>query len=284
MGIYIYIYIFACDCTRLIDTSEGGNVRGGGGEGYNSITKINLQLLKTSHPALAERLLNPLTSLELTTLIFKSKKPTLNKTADFMHRIIEKSLPTRNKIYTDFKSNINKDRPLPQKNRHLKTYNHPFCIPCLYLDNTLTIEDTQHIFTDCPYYNNSQDSLTQTILQIINKNTSPDKTNSMPFWFSTQNNYNSAFVVDNHITDFPKLLGDMGYIPAGLKTWIKFWFPHLKNKNKTLKQIAIASQQHVHNKWLTRCELHFSLIKYPFVMPAKVVLYQNKVKPSPIST
>lgn len=240
---------------------------------YKAITDTGLNNLIKNKPALSKRLINPITSIKYTIIIFKSKKSIFNRTADFMQRIIDKSLPTRNRIFLDLKknkpttSNNDKKDNIKKQANLIARYNHPYCIPCLYLDNHKHFENNAHIFTNCPHYNNINNTLAEELLTIINNFVYPEHINNMPFWFSTHNTCFPQNNIEEEILNFPKDLGDMGYIPNKLKEWINYWFPKLKNKNKLIKKLALTTQTFVHNKWLTRCDIHFALINSPFVLP-----------------
>lgn len=174
----------------------------------------------------------------------------------------------------------------PKKKRTTKIYNHPYCIPCLYLDNNTCIEDTEHIFTDCPHYAENYNHLYSQIMNVINKTTKPETLNHIPAWFHSKDKsmpYNHA---ERGLSNFPKHLGDQGYIPKDIKTLIKHYYPKLKQKKKLLKKIALTTQTFVHKKWTQRCDLHFTLIKSPFVYPYGVlglVALRPMVSPLPPS-
>lgn len=243
---------------------------------YEKAMELGLKEFKLNKKAFSNRLFHPLTSTKLTTAIFKSKKTNLFSLADFIHKIIEKTLPTRNKVYLDLLSGTKKNSKKYKKNQKIyDIYNHLFCIPCLYLNNKINIEDTAHIFTNCPHYKDVFPNLIPRLLSIINKKIYPSILGNIPTWFSCSNDCIPLDLTEKNILDFPRELGDTGYIPKDLITWIKDWFPKLKQKKKLLKQLTIETQKTVQEKWHLRCDTHFQLLTMDISLPEEVTNKSN---------
>lgn len=131
-------------------------------------------------------------------------------------------------------------------------YSNKSCVFCLISLKKHVIEDTSHIFSSCPQQDDSNTQLYLDILNIINSKTQRFKLKGFPCWFTCGHPSLAASNIERSLLEFPKKLGDMGYIPKGLKKWIKELLPK-KQAKPTILEIVIAIQLNCKNKWIKRC-------------------------------
>jgi len=235
---------------------------------YDKITETGINNTLRKNKKFSSRFLHTEVSTQLTTLSFKSNNPNHGNIADFMHKVLERSLPTRKRVFHTLQSQNKKtnENGLPP-NKANKVYFDPYCLACAANHNTSIMEDTKHIFTDCDQYKHINNQLKDKIIQAINKNIQPSKINKIPCWFTCENEFTPITQAERRLTTFPKELGDNGYIPKAVKQWIGE-LAH-KNNKILIKKIVSITHKHVQLKWKTRCQDHYSHpeINAPFTPP-----------------
>ncbi len=217
-----------------------------------------LKALIISRPTFSGRLLHPEVASDLTTHFLRSPNVNLRKVSDFIHKILDKSLPTKKRVH----NNINAKSYVPPSNvgkkRKLEmNYENPYCASCARLDSREFVEDTEHIFSSCPHNLGVYDKAALEILTVINKYILPARINTFPFWFSNSLPVHSPLNgIEVRLLNFPKNLGDIGYIPVALKDWISS-VKLGRNGKKLLVDIIYKFQSSVFMKWLDRCDRMF---------------------------
>lgn len=229
---------------------------------YNNLFKIfyfrtlqeDINLLKNSGWEFAKRLFHPEVSPKLTTLIFRDDNPKYAALADFLQKLLDKSLPTRKKMIFTSLSNkfVNKLHPL-KKLKLANKYASSICVYCKVTYNISVIEDNKHIFTDCKQHESSNLQLYSDIIGIINSLVPNTKINECPIWFTCNKTTYASSDCEKLINNFPKILGDMGLLPKALKQWIKEMFPK-KLYNTAIKNITVRAQMNCLTKWKVRCQ------------------------------
>ncbi len=233
---------------------------------YKLEMESKLKALKISKPAFSSRLLHPEVSSKLTTHFLRSPDVNLRKISDFIHKILDKSLPTKKRVHNNISANSYVPPSNALKKRKLEVnYENPFCNSCLKLDLKEVIEDTEHIFSLCPHNLEIYNAVALEILEEINKFILPARVDTFPFWFT-----NSLTVhiplneIENRLLIFPKILGDIGYIPVALKDWFLLNKFSKKVWKGLLENIIYKFQTSVHKKWLSRCDRMFEN-KFPHI-------------------
>lgn len=224
-------------------------------------------------PTFSSRLLDPLVSPSLTTAVFRTHKQKYIILADFMHKLLNKSLPTKKRLINYAEKMLDKEGVHPKKKIKIQnSYGNPFCQYCRS-KGKLVIEDTEHIFSSCPHHIQINSHTYQEILKIINKHI-PFPINSLPVWFTSDNTQRIPHSTEEYsLMSFPHKLGDTGYIPKDLIAWISTLSP----KNKHLpKKITRLVQYGALKKWQNRNNFLFGP---PTTLPPPIV-----PPPSPLLT
>jgi ribosomal protein L33 len=195
----------------------------------------------------------------LSTMIFRDNKVSQGIIADFMHKIFDKSLPTRKRIHNNIhQKNYTPSTNTAKKQRIERIYINSFCPICKKFLNIDVVEDTEHIFTNCPFHFPNNDKFALQLVKIVNTHQKDISISSIPFWFSTTLKYTPITEAEISLSNFPKTLGDMGYIPKALKEWTKEWIP--KDRKSLIKKLVIATQTYTKQKWINRCTEFFKVV------------------------
>lgn len=220
---------------------------------YEELQKHDLTKFIQEEGEFAKRFFSPLVSRKYTTTLFKSKDVSVGYLADFLQKLLEKSLPTRLRIYNSTKKQrynaaINKtiDDPLYK----LRKYNDCFCVWCAIKESKYIAEDTTHIFSECPASFPIKEQLTTTIIKIINN--SDIFMSSIPVWYSGTQSRLPLSSLEEEISNFPKNIGDIGYFPQAVVKWTKDLRP--KDYKRTLKTINLEIIKTLHKIWTNRCD------------------------------
>lgn len=219
----------------------------------DTLLELDKEKFKIEAPSFSKRLLDPLVSLELTTYLLNSHKPKHAMLGDFVHKLINKSLPTKNRLKNYADSISDKSIHPAKKSKILSVYGDTFCDFCKS-KGIFTLEDSAHIFTHCPLGHTTNDKTFQDLQRLVSKNCLGDV--SLPPWFSS--NQTLGIIIDEAEADlsaFPKSLGDLGYIPKALHSWCRSHFP--KDHQRIAKKLATIVQKGAHIKWNNRCEFMF---------------------------
>lgn len=218
-----------------------------------ALTKIDREKFEIEAPSFSKRLLDPSVSMEYTTILLNSYKPKHALLGDFVHKLINKSLPTKCRLRNYADSVAGKNIHPAKKAKIIKAYGDTFCEFCKS-ENKRVEEDSAHIFSHCPLGKETNDKTTQDIAKLLAKQGLGDI--CLPFWFSA---VQSPFLIldeaDADLASFPKGLGDLGYIPKALSKWCRSHLP--KDHHALAKKITIIVQKGAHTKWNKRCEQLF---------------------------
>lgn len=228
---------------------------------YDKLQERDLVQFIQADGEFAKRLFNPLVSRKFTLHIFKSKNISHSYLADFLHKLLEKSLPTRLRIYNTSKkqryeiaisknaslgSNKNKNDPATK----LVKYNDCFCVWCAINEGKYIAEDTTHIFSECPAAIDTKKELVSQILEVINSQSI--YISSLPTWFTCCIKHFPINETEREVMLFPKNLGDTGYFPLAVVKWIKEL--GLTKYKKIAKKLNFILIKHLHGLWVHRCE------------------------------
>lgn len=221
---------------------------------YSKANLADIAILKNANWEFTKRLFHPQVSAKLTTRLLRLDGPQYSTLSDFMHRLIDKSLPTRKKMQFSKLSTkfTNKLHPIKRKKFEEK-YAEEHCVYCFVNYNTKIAEDTQHIFSTCKHHEQLNRNLRNDIIKTLEKFAPMTKVNCFPLWFTCDLPSYSSSDVENELTAFPKTLGDSGYIPKNIKHWLKAFIPK-KNLTPATTEIIFLCQANCHNKWKNRCQ------------------------------
>jgi hypothetical protein len=117
-----------------------------------SLTKLQLEKIKQENKEFSRRFFHLEVSIILSTITFNSNNPQLFSLADFIHKIFDKSLSTRNYIKGIIKYNKESYTLSTKKIKLANKYSDNFCVFCYVNKNTIIVKDTKHIFSDCPQH------------------------------------------------------------------------------------------------------------------------------------
>ncbi len=226
---------------------------------YNSDIVHNLSIVKKSKPAFSSRLFHPSVSRNLSTGILRDVNPHSRGLSNFIHKSLDKSLPTKKRVNNNINCNSYRPPSNPSKRRKLEhNYASSFCSLCTKLGNVEVVEDTAHVFSHCPFNQEIYTSVTVSILKIINDFVAPTFIASFPFWFTAALPlYTPINDAEEELASFPKELGDMGYIPHALKNWFIVNKFNKKGWKKIVRKISLTFQKAVYEKWINRCDVMF---------------------------
>lgn len=126
---------------------------------YSKLVNRGVAHIQANLITFSSRLFHPLVSPVLTTTVFRSKNSYHGKLADFMHKVIDRSLPTRNRVWEARRRPSYKHPANPAKRCKMdKTYKDNHCMACEENKRGIYKEDTDHIFTACPSYRHISDA------------------------------------------------------------------------------------------------------------------------------
>lgn len=185
----------------------------------DKLKQLEIEKFKLEAPSFSKRLFDPLVSFDYTVCLLRSPNPKYSLLGDFVHRLINKSLPTKSRLrnYPD-KLASNNNLPPHKKNKLLIAYSDSYCDYCC-TKGLLILEDTAHIFSHCPMHSEIVSKTIKDLSSFItkqNKNSPLD----IPIWFTST--CEVSLITDENEADlaiFPKELGDLGYIPKALHKW-----------------------------------------------------------------
>lgn len=218
-----------------------------------ALTKLDKEKFEIEAPTFSKRLLDPLVSVKYTTYLLNSHKLKHAMLGDFVHKLINKSLPTKSRLRNYADSIADKDIHPAKKSKILKAYGDTFCDFCK-ANNIFIEEDSAHIFSHCPLGKETNIKTSHDISTLLSNEGNGDI--PLPLWFTTaQPTYSILDETDADLSTFPKSLGDLGYIPKALSKWCRTHFP--KNHHNMTKKITTIVQKGAHIKWNNRCQQLF---------------------------
>ncbi len=217
---------------------------------YEAKLLKNVNVLKASKPAFSFRLFDLLVNHKETTHLLSKAVPSNKNVATFLYKILEKSLPTKNRVYKSVSARNFVPPANDRKRRKLElTYTNLFCHTCLLHLKVEAMEDTSYVFTACFLTMCMLDKAASIIFRIYNKYIAPNVALSFPFWFS--NSLPRHVTVDANeiaLMSFPLHLSDIGYVPRALKAWFKSKSKLIKLWKKTLREVVFALHSCLHEK------------------------------------
>lgn len=219
---------------------------------YDKLLERDLIDMVNGNGEFAKRIFNPCVSRVYTLHILKSKNISLGTLADFLHKILEKSLSTRLKIHNTTKTLRYKEHFLTEKqkpNKNIRKYEDCFCVWCAINEGKYIAEDTTHVFSECPAAFPLKTELATSLIKHINNK--DVYVNSFPIWFSGVETRLPLTEIEREIENFPKKLGDIGFFPEAVVKWVKDLRP--KDYKITLKNISIDYIKALHKIWTNRC-------------------------------
>ncbi len=227
---------------------------------YNTELNKSITTLKATKPAFSSRLFNPLVNFEETTYLLRKAVPSNKNTATFLYRLLEKSLPTKNRVHKSISSKSYFPPSNERKRQKLEnTYANPFCHTCFLHFKLEVIEDTAHVFSTCPLAIDLLNKAANNILAIYNKFASPSASSTFPFWFSNSLPKHVPICADEvSLMNFPPLLGNVGYVPIALKSWFKSKSKIIKFWKKAMREVTLALLTCIHERWNSRCSMLFN--------------------------
>ena len=212
-----------------------------------------------SSPVISNVFNNPLVSFSLSTFPF-NEHISSPKFSIFKLNLINYSLPfddRETKRINKLKNNPNFDylslNPMTQ--RIIAAFNNPSCPTCSHPS-----PDRNHIFSSCSAALSSLNQLDSDINDIIKSHSG--RTLHIPKWFSTSNSHHFQpnTEIFNLIQQFPKYLGDLGYIPSSLSNIINFIFPKMKSDKKQtiIHEITKTIANSTWKRWCSHRTSRFS--------------------------
>lgn len=245
---------------------------------YNKITELSLNNYISCNHKFAERMFNPLVSPEGSTIVFRVKKISYKQLADFMQKLFDKSLYTREAMFLSRNKKLHKPHPNANKEKTLNLkYKENHCIFCCENLEVKIIENHEHIFSHCPAYLSFRNDKYDNIIKIINAQAGKNIISEFSPWFTCDKGRLPYDQTEKELYEFPKHLGDMGYIPKALMTWIKML--KIKKARKVTKQIILSIQHSTKNIWINRCK-NFHSHKFTPTNPEQNPHLPNEVFPA----
>lgn len=220
---------------------------------YNRIVADKLSNYVSLNHKFAERMFHPEVSAFDSTTSFRVKKFTFKNVADFMQKLFDKSLNTRETMCANRKKKSHKPHSNPIKEKILENkYSQDFCTECNVTLEVKVMENHEHVFTHCPKYKNFKNNMYDNVIKLINDHAKKTIIFNFPPWFTCDKGRLPLDKTEERLYNFPKNLGDMGYIPKALKIWLKSL--KIKKCNKLVKKIVLLIQTSIKNIWLARCD------------------------------